>query len=267
MRPSLAAAVAVAVAALPLVVGMALGWPGTAVDCQQVMCFCETLRPGLVRQPVNTWSNLVPVLAAFVVAGVAQRRTLPTGASALGAERFFSYAFPIALVWQGFGSAVYHASLVEWAGALDASSMLTTVTLLLLANLTRGGVVQPSWLLPCWLMGLALGGALGLVAPTLVSAVMFLAFLSVLASEVWLARRGVTGSTRWFRGGIAIFVVGIAVWTFSLFEGQALCEADASLQAHAVWHITSGLAIAAFARHTFVNLQSNKRQSSPSVLV
>lgn len=226
----------------------ALGWPGAPVDCTVTLCFCEATAAGPWRQPVNTWSNLAPLAAALAVAYDAGR---PVNAPL----RVLGRAYPVMLVFQGLGAMVFHASLLAWAGAVDAMSMFTIVGLLLGTNLLRAGKLRTQrQVLGLWLGLAAVGLLLGAVAPQTVAAVMFALFISVLASEVWLHARGLTVSSRWFRLGVWVFVAGVAVWFGSATEGAPLCSPASPWQGHALWHVTSGAAIALFWVHARVNL-------------
>lgn len=226
----------------------ARGWQGARVDCSATLCFCEAASAGLWRQPVNTWSNGVPLAAALAVA-------YDAGRPANAPLRLLGVLYPLMLAFQGLGAMVFHASLLAWAGAVDAMSMFTIVGLLLGMNLLRAGKLKTQrQVLVLWL---GVGGAgllLGAAAPQAVSAVMFAQFISVLGSEVWLHARARTVSSRWFRIGLWVFVGGVVVWFGSATEGAPLCSPQSLWQGHALWHVTSGVAIGLFWLHARVNL-------------
>lgn len=226
----------------------ARGWPGALVDCTATLCYCEATAAGLWRQPVNTWSNLVPLAAALAVA-------YDAGRPANAPLRLLGLLFPLMLAFQGLGAMVFHASLLAWAGAVDAMSMFTIVGLLLGMNLLRAGSLKTQrQVLLLWLGLGAAGLLLGAVAPQAVAGVMFALFISVMGSEVWLHARGRTVSSKWFRIGLWVFVGGVAVWFGSAIEGAPLCSPESVWQGHALWHVTSGVAIGLFWVHARVNL-------------
>jgi len=230
------------------------GWPGTPVDCTATLCFCEATSDGLWRQPANTWSNLGPLLISLAVAVDAGRRRLKATAPS-PALTLLGFAFPAMLVFQGLGAMFFHASLMGWAGAIDASSMFTIVGLLLSINLLRAGVVTRGRMIGVWLALVVVGLGLGWISPEVVSPVMFLLVISVLGSEVWLARHGLTPSATWFRVGIWVFLAGVAVWFGSAIEGAPLCWVDSLWQGHALWHVTSAVAVGLFWVHVRKNLE------------
>ncbi len=225
------------------------GWPGRPVDCKDMVCYCEVSGSTWWRQPVNTWSNLVPIGLSLGVAFEASRLEASSPVRSV-----LRVAFPLMLAFQGLGSMCFHASLTAWGAAVDAMSMFTITGLLLTVNLVRLGTIGAVGLLGWWGALIGLGLVFGLVAPKAVSPLMLVLFLSVMASEVVAAAKGKTRSARWFRGGITLFVVGVVVWCCSAIDGMPLCWPHSPFQGHALWHTTSGLAVAAFWRHALVNL-------------
>lgn len=241
------------VAGLGALIGSAAwGWRGTPVDCHETLCFCEVSSSTWWRQPVNTWSNLVPIGLSVVVAVEASRLEVRSGG--LGVLRVLRVAFPLMLAFQGLGSMFFHASLKTWGLSIDAVSMFAITGLLLAVSLFRVGVFGARGLLGGWLGIIGLGFVAGWGAPRLVSPLILVLFLSLLGSEAFAFARGKTRSSRWFRGGVALFVAGVVVWYGSAIEGMPLCWPDSLFQGHALWHATSGLAVAGFWRHSLENL-------------
>mgnify|MGYP002399943682 CR=1 FL=1 len=242
--------------AVAMVLGLALlcafavaGWPGTPIDCTVLLCYCEASAPGLWKQPVNTWSNVAPLFAAVAVAHDVGR----PGPVAL--PRALGLIFSLTLVFQGLGSMFFHASLMDWAGAVDAMSMFAIIGLLIAVNLFRGGALTERGLLPFWLGFSIAGMGLGLVAAPVVGNAVGVFVVAVLVSEVWLHRRDRGLPKRWFRAGVVVFGVGVAVWHGSAIEGMPLCEPSSVWQGHALWHVTSAAAIAMFFVHARRNLE------------
>ncbi len=251
-RATLGWTLAAIAAGLGTLAGFALlGWPGEPIDCTSVLCYCEAPAQGLWRQPVNTWSNLAPLLAAIAVARDAGRPAAARLPRALG------LVFALTLVFQGLGSMFFHASLTAWSGAVDATSMFAVVGMLAGVNLFRMGRLGERGLVPLWLAFLVGGAGLGLVAPTLTGNLVMVVVVSVMGSEVWLHRRDPRLPKRWFRSGVLVFGLGVVVWHFSAIDGMPLCAPESPWQGHALWHVTSAAAVAMFwlhARENFAHL-------------
>jgi hypothetical protein len=159
-----------------------LGWPGAPYDCAANPCFCELPKAGFVRQPGNTWSNLGAVAAGLGVAVVfARRRLAMTSNPALDVLGLMA---PPALVFQGVGSMYFHGGLTVWGSALDAMSMFAIVGLLVLTQGLRLGWLTLRTLPWSWTVLLLGGLGVGFLFPPLVVALVFLLFLSILATEV-----------------------------------------------------------------------------------
>lgn len=108
------------------------GWlPAT---CLPDACFCEAIGSGLIRQPINTWSNL-----AFVMVGgwvllrlkskAGSENTLKRVSTRFGWQTpisiggFAGWIYGSACIAIGLGSMVYHASLSFVGQWLDVMSM------------------------------------------------------------------------------------------------------------------------------------------------
>ena len=119
LRP-LAVAVVTAVISLALVVASARwGWLGP--DVGRGDGFCEAARPGWVRQPANTWSNLGFVIAGLAIAWDAGERDR-LGVT-LGAHPGLATAYAAIVVLLGPGSMAMHATQTDLGGHLDLLSM------------------------------------------------------------------------------------------------------------------------------------------------
>src|SRR5688572_22117478 len=86
------------------------GWK--PASCMPDGCFCEAIRDGVIRQPLNALSSL-----AFVIVGVLV---------VLAMRRMSVFALAMAVI--GFGSAFYHASLGFVGQFVDVTGMYLIAT-------------------------------------------------------------------------------------------------------------------------------------------
>jgi hypothetical protein len=77
---------------------------------------CESIRPGLVGQPVNTVSSLAFVLAAVPIARAARRRDRPAWT-----------AVAVATAGVGLGSVAYHGPGGVWSKRLHDAGLVALV--------------------------------------------------------------------------------------------------------------------------------------------
>ncbi|MDP1826035.1 MAG: ceramidase domain-containing protein [Archangium sp.] len=242
---------------LAAVVGAGLlGWPGAPFDCASNPCYCELPTAGFVRQVGNTWSNLGAVFAGLLVAVRSARERAQREAEhrPSAAHDVLGLLAPPALVFQGVGSMFFHGGLTQWGSALDAMSMFAIAGLLALTQAVRLGWLDVRGLVRGWGL-LTLGGLMvGLWSPPLVATLMFGLFLSILATEVVLSRRGRSPRPSLFRIGLATHVGAIAVWFLSAGEGLPLCAPHSIWQGHGLWHLAAAGAVTLMVLHLQRNL-------------
>ena len=119
LRP-LVVAGATAVLSVALVLAAARwGWLGP--DVGRGDGFCEAARPGWIRQPANSWSNLGFVVAGLAVAWYAADRAR-LGVT-LGAHPGLATAYAVLVVLLGPASMAMHATQTDLGGHLDLLSM------------------------------------------------------------------------------------------------------------------------------------------------
>jgi len=247
-----AASVAMGSAVL-FVVAVNAGWPGAPDPCIAAGdCFCEAPRPGWVRQPSNTWSNLAFVLVGLAIAWHAARGPR-NGANGVQGNRMtrggmYPALYAAIVVFMGPGSMYFHAGLTRWGGTLDALSMYLFIGFVISYAIARGWRLSRRGFL-LWFVGinLAVGAPQVLLAtpPTLpFAALVTVAF----ALEGLLMRRGGGGApwlpkpapirARWIMAGTASFFLALGIWILSR-TGGPLCDPNSLWQGHAAWHILS----------------------------
>ena len=244
-----AAAVAVSLGALG---AFALaGWPGAPNRCLETLgCFCEAPRPGLVRQPANTFSN-VGFIAVGLGIAAAHGRLRAGRASApdnpLTAGRLLATLASVAIALLGPGSMFLHASLTGWGGAVDVLSMYLWVTFAIAYAALRALSlsVRACVALYAALFALAAWSKLGTSASSDVAFGLLIAGFLVGEAAVWRRRRELRQERRWLGAALLCFGVAFALWLPSRRPDGALCDPHSWLQGHAAWHLLSAAAAGA----------------------
>jgi len=93
--------------------GMDYSWANwTPASCLPNDCFCEAVRDGFIRQPINTYSNLAFVLAGLMMIAFG-RDDWSRGKrnNLMQSHRAYLLIFGFAAIVIGVGSFFYHASL------------------------------------------------------------------------------------------------------------------------------------------------------------
>lgn len=248
-------------------------------------CYCENIarsdasatavlmpqaRRALIKQPMNTWSNI-----GFVLAGLAMLwwigRERATGRPSVLANRmtrtaFYPAAFGFMTVFMGPGSMFFHGSLKQWGGWLDSVSMYLFMSFILTYNLTR----FLNW--PRWAWGLSYG-ALNVVVGLLAwvfheQSTTFFAGLGGLAlvSQAMVAHTSRIGTVKsghwWFFAGVASFLTAFLIWRLA-WTGGELCV-PRGFQGHAIWHVLSAFTV--FCVYKYFRAESRVVVLLPAVL-
>ena len=251
LRP-LAVAVVTAAVSLGLVVAAARwGWLGP--DVGRGDGFCEAARPGWVRQPANTWSNLGFVVAGLGVAWYAGDR-LRLGLT-LGAHPGLATAYAVLVVLLGPGSMAMHATQSDLGGHLDLLSMFLVsgfaLAYALMRHLGRGPAFLAVVFTAAVVVGMAVhlrGGSVPLLGH-LGNAAFGVQLWVAIGLEVALVRRPAPHQDVAFGlGSVLVLALAFAIWTTGQ-RGHAWCTPDALLQQHGAWHLLCALAAYLLFRH------------------
>ncbi len=187
-----------------------------------------------VVEPANTWSNLAYVLVGFGLFAVARDSPSP-----------HLRAFAPAAIAVGVASGIYHASYTFVLQILDFLGMYVFCYLLLTLNLRRLGLLGPDdWWRRFW--QLVAGTTVLTVALDFlevpIQGLVFLLIVAIVASELWIWRRGQGAALRFFGLSMGLIFAGAV---FSVLDlTRAWCDPmHPFLQGHAVWHVLSALCL------------------------
>jgi hypothetical protein len=250
----LAIPAALGIAALAVLAGLAAGgWPGE--PGRHGMVFCERSRAGLVRQPMNTWSNLAFVAVGLWIGARAWRERAAgpprDPRNPMLSNALFPTLYASVAVLLGPASMALHATTTEWGGKLDVFCMYLWVAFVVAYALLRAADLSPPAFLATWAALVAVLGSvwLGDLLPAWGSAgsALFGVLLAVYAGlEAWISRvrRELRADRRLLVAAAAIFLVAFAIWVPSR-TGGPLCAPDSLLQGHAIWHVLNAASVGA----------------------
>lgn len=221
-----------------LVIAAHQGWLGP--DVGRGDNFCEAARPGWIKQPANTWSNLGFVVSGLVIAWSLRRGGPSQGT--LGRHRTLAPTFAVLVVLLGPASMAMHATQSSLGGHLDMASMYLVASFIAGYALMRITDRGPAFLAVTFVVFVAVCEVVGLWTRE-VPVVMYagnLAFgallIAGLTMEVILVRRGLLTQPRWAVAAVACMVVAFTIWNLTA-SGTGLCHPDSLLQGHAAWHL------------------------------
>ncbi|MFL6176023.1 MAG: ceramidase domain-containing protein [Ornithinibacter sp.] len=253
LRPLVVAA-ATAVVSLALVLAAArFGWLGP--DVGRGGGFCEAARPGWIRQPANTWSNLGFVIAGLAIAwyaGVAAHLGVT-----MGAHPGLATAYAVLVVLLGPGSMAMHATQSEVGGHLDLLSMFLVSGFALAYGLMRFVGRGPAFLAVVFALAVVAGMAVHLRGGTVPvlghagNAAFGVEIVVALGLEVALFRRRPPAPRQdlWFGvASVGALVLAFAIWNTGM-RGHPWCDPHRVLQQHGIWHVLCAVSAYLIFRH------------------
>jgi hypothetical protein len=206
-------------------------WYAASGDCEQV-------RSGLLGQPANTVSAVGYLVAGgWLLVWVCRRQAAP--------RRYWWFAAAVAA--NGVGSGLYHGP--GWPGSGWCHDVAAVAVPVFVAADGLGGIRgwDDRMVTRVGLAGTAVA-AVGVLARPVTNVAMAAAVAAAVAAEAVLARRSDPRGGR--RAGRAVMVATLAVGVTAYLVGRTggpLCRPDSLLQPHALWHLLTAAAMAAWA--------------------
>jgi hypothetical protein len=194
---------------------------------------CEQVRSGLIGQPANTVSAAAYLLAAgWLLVRASRRPAVP--------HRYWWFA--AAMAANGVGSGLYHGP--GWPGSGWCHDVAAIAVPVLVAADGLGGV--RGWddrtVTRVGLIATAVAGAGVLVGPV-TNVAMVAAVTAAVTAEAAVTRRpGRAGQVI----VLAALALGLAAYLLGR-TGGPLCRPTSLLQPHALWHLLTAVAMAAWA--------------------
>lgn len=214
------------------------GWTGAPASCaERNTCFCEEWRPGPIRQPANTVSNIAFVIAGLLCAGHAYRNRRADGGR-MHSDAFYPALFATSLCLIGPASAALHASMTYWGGKVDGASMYLFISFCVAFGLSR----RFRWSKGAFFAAYALM-TLALVATmpfqnSLRGETLFGCMIAVFViNELIPEKESALADRTWLKASAAFFFSAFAIWLLSVTPTSPLCDPQSLFQGHAVWHV------------------------------
>jgi hypothetical protein len=221
-------------------------WRGLQpATCMPDRCFCERLHVGVIRQPINTWSNLAFISVGVTVLAVAVRDftlATPKRANPMRTNFVYPIIYGAVTILIGLGSMLYHSSLAFVWQTVDVTSIYLLASFMLLYNLSRmrrmkGGVFAGAYLLANLVMGYT-----AIRWPVTRRYIVVFLILAVLVSEIIIYKKRHPRTDLWFfRAALVSLALAGVCWILDI--GRVFCLPDSLLQAHALWHVFMAMTI------------------------
>jgi hypothetical protein len=230
------------------------GWPGSPDICTTYApdrCFCEYFdRPGIIKQPANTWSNV-----GFVIVGLGILWHLGTARqqgrsinNPMTTATPYSITYGMLVGFLGPASMFFHGSLRDWGGWIDILSLILYGGFLIAYDVVRiwKADIRVFVALYSAIVGpLALVTGLRKDSGQVIFGVLIVIILMVQVRILTIKVGGVRRRGRpWLV--LTLLTFGTAffgIWLWSNSAGP-LCAPHSIFQGHALWHVLTATSAA-----------------------
>lgn len=243
------------------IVGL-VGWPGEVGSSGMV--FCEASAPGIVKQPMNTWSNLGFVAAGLWIGLTAYRHFSSGGGgdNRMLARIGYPTLYATVAAFVGPGSMALHASTTTWGGMIDIMSMFFWASFIVAYGLARVFETDDRQFTIAYvvIIGIVSVLYLGRLLPFSGSALFGVLLVVYALTETWLffRRPDIESRRAWMFGALAVFLIAFGIWLPSRTDGP-WCDPHSMLQGHAAWHLLNAVAMVLLYRY-FVSERRTLRE-------
>ncbi len=245
-------------------------WHQFAIDDGIRCFFCEvSYMDHLVREPINTITNLPFLFLGIVVLLVAQKdRRAKKTHNLLVSKPVYSYLFAFSLLFLFLGSTFFHASLIKFGQQWDMAGVYALVlfpisynahrwyNLAYYKDTTTTSKRALKYVLTLFFLALILLTALKWQMNSAITIPVMMSF--VIVSTVYLSFKTKGGSNkRVLNYGIIAILGGFACYALDL--RKVGCDENVILSPHAVWHIAA--AASAFFLYIYLRSENNLKFS------
>jgi hypothetical protein len=220
------------------------GWrPAT---CMPDHCFCERIHEGVIRQPVNTWSNLAFILVGLVVIDIASRdltrSSRAASANPMRARLVYPIVYGLTTILIGISSMLYHSSLAFAGQAVDVIAMYLLTSFIALYNLSRLRRMSNGAFLASYLLVNVALAFVSMEWPVLRRYIfLMLVVVALVAEAIVRRRRRPRMNVAYLRAALVSMVAAFAAWILDIM--RVFCVPDGRFQAHALWHVLMAVVI------------------------
>ena len=243
-------------------------------------CFCEAFRSNaIVKQPVNTYSNLAYTAVALACAFLADFKQRPTNpllwkdnVNLMTSNLYYPISFCLVATNISYSSGFLHAGWTAWGGMVDSISILIMFGWFVLTSITKLYL----WISGCTWKRMVVAAQLHSIVLITITACLYgfyfgigqnmkvqkyLLYLPiVLATFPEIARciyeihantkrKGNPSSTNnaWWLGWVTlvVFAVGYVIQVYTQ-SGSRLCYPNSFWQGHAIWHALSAVSLLSY---------------------
>lgn len=222
-------------------------WRPATCMSTRIGCFCEEIKDGTIKQPVNTWSSLTFTFLGFIIftqALVDLRKKKPISSNnPMSTKLVYPLIYCISLIVIGLGSAFYHASLSFVGQSFDVLGMYLFVSFYIVYNLSRLYQLKEYTIYILFILINAVLLYFLILHPELRRYIFAIALLTALFLEILLRKKkNIKIKNRYIFYGFFIMLFSFIIWILDTL--RIICSPQSFFQLHSIWHIGGAIAAA-----------------------
>jgi hypothetical protein len=211
--------------------------------------FCESGYSGLIKQPVNTWSNLGFIIVGLIIGFTESKRHQRLRFKPFSRSLFFTTFYATLAVLLGPGSMAMHATTTKLGGFFDMLSMYMIASFLVSYASKRMFGLTPSGFVAVFvlLMSICIFFNFQTFKVPFVGHVGSFVFgvlliIAGIIEWIYFFIRKVKINIAWGISAILAMLLAFYIWNISL-TGKPFCDPSSLVQGHGIWHLLNATSI------------------------
>ena len=215
-----------------------------SASCFPNRCFCEAIGNGLVRQPIDAYSNFAYVIAGLIILYNLLRTRKLSGKTTANSDlpRAILIIFGLATIAVGVGSFFYHASFTFAGMEMDDDAMYLAGSFMLLFFVSFFKDISKTSFIAYYLsMNLLLALVIYLHPSIRGDLFALIIMIALYLEEKAIRKKVVFGNLKHLYLSVGLLLFGFFFWFVDY--RKLLCFPESVFQGHALWHIFTAAAM------------------------
>lgn len=222
------------------------GWFGPEGGIGDV--FCEASRPGYIKQPANTFSNIGFIIAGLVIAWQLSSEKFSLNQNSFTRTVFYGAFYSCLAVLLGPGSMALHATTASIGGFFDMLSMYLIAAFVLAYSMQRYFAWKPLQFTIVFSVTLAVCLWANFQDYEIIfsffgnTAFAFFITLTIVFEGLNMFARKLRLNKAWGYTSVTSLLIAFVIWNLSR-TGAPFCDPSSLVQGHGIWHLLCAFSV------------------------